>query len=299
MPVQTENPPRSTKSSSQPTDPRPGNVNLAGPWGSVRRLWWLVLVVAVAVTVIAVARAGSGPKLFRASTTLYVGQPISPTGVLMSTASAKAATAIEIAMGDESVVAAAKAANTSPAKIHSEIAAVVVSSPLASKLANPPALLRISVSLKDRTAANKAVEAIGNVVIKQTNSYASEKIDALNEDAELLRDSQKQAQEQFAMASKQVAAHPTGAEAAVWLSLLQTITIDRRQASTDLHQAENELRLAREIELTQVQSSPSATRSSTASKRPAVAFAVLLGLALGTVVAMVAGAFTDRRRTKN
>lgn len=296
MPVQTQTPPRATKQSSPTSDQTSTDVDLAGPWTSVRRFWWLVVLIAVAVTAAAAIRAGSAPRLFRATTTLYVGQPLSPQGYLMSTSSAKAATAIEIAMGDESVSKAAKAANTTPANIRSGLSAVAVVSPLASKLANPPELLRISLKLKNASAANRAVAAIGEVVMDHTNEYAEDKIASLKEELKAHTEAKALSDKQFADASKQVAAHPTGVEAAVWLSLMQTITVDRRQATTDLAQSRNELRLAEEIELTQVQSEPAAIRETAASKRPTIAVALLLGVGLGVVAAVIAGAVTDRRR---
>ena len=65
------------------------------------RNWWIIAGVTAVLIVVGVVRSGSTAPSYTATATVYLGQPVAPTGNLLPTITSNATTALNLATGDE------------------------------------------------------------------------------------------------------------------------------------------------------------------------------------------------------
>lgn len=269
--------------------------------GSIRRYWWLVATVTAVVVVVFTARSAVQGSQYTATTTLYIGQPMSPTGTLTGTIGGTSATAIEIAKGDAAIAAAVKAAGqmSSPTptsrEVRSGLSATAANPPLASKLISPPSILKIQSTMDERSAVHFVAEAVAKEVMRVTNRYAKARIEVLSKREEDLKEALAFANAQFTKVSTQVATSGGGDQGAVLTSLLNTLATERRQVNNDLDQATLTRQFAEEIEMSKVLSKPEATKVVKPALATQLPIALLLGLILGSALVIALDAFRTRR----
>ena len=296
MPATTNVPPHVSDNDLSPADRPGGDVDLRTGWHSVLDLWWLVLLVVAATVALSLLNVSSSPTTFQGTATVYVGKPLSANGQPLGTITSESTTALEVAQGDEAVTKAADAAGTTAGKVRAGLSVQPVVSPIASKLQSPPTLLKVIVRASDRDVANKATAAIAAHLVEETNSYASEKIGALERRVEVYGTAEREQKVQRDKITRQLQGSPEGIEAAILSSLLSSLTIDQRINQSDLADAEEELAVAREIEQSKVVTDPKAVKVAGKDTRSSLVVAAFLGLALGIVAALVVG-WLRRRRT--
>lgn len=266
--------------SSTARDPEATLAERLSPLG---RLWWLIALGAVLGLVVGVvARGGDGTR-YQASATVYLGQPVGQNGALLETISSKAATGIQLATGEEAVKKAAKAADVSSARIRRGLTVAAVSSPLASKLASPPSIMKVTVRDSDRGVAQAATVAISEHLLEESGEYAQQKMKDVESEIDSLEGV-------LASLTKQRSGALSSTAGTRDDEILVTV-LNSSIASTrvQLADARTQLTIARELEQSRIIDAPSASKVSTAERGSSLVVAALVGAIVGALIAFALG----------
>lgn len=257
-------------------------VDLVPGLRAIGRKWWVVAGATALGALAGMGLAGGSTESWESSAIVYVGQPITMSGSPMNTVTSKAATALEIARGDDATSAAATASGASAQRIRGGLVVVAVQTPLASKLPNPPAMLKVSVRDRSRAVSQRAATAIANHVVDSTNTYAPDKVKDLESQVRDFRQSISELQAQ----QRSLLGNGTSETRAILASLAGR---DLAAARAELSQAQSALGLAREVELSRVVTQPRAVRITTTARHSTVAMGALLGMLIGLLAAWALG----------
>ena len=285
----TTTPPATTLAPSTATP----DVDLRDGVRAARRWWWLIVLGVVLGLALSLARGHSQPTRYEAHSTVYIGQPVSPNGGLLPTISSKAATAIVTATSDEAIRAAADAAGVKAGRIRGEVVATAVASPLASKLQQPPPIIKLSVRDASKDVADKAATAIGSYLVADTSGYALEKTKHLQQ---VVTDSNASIADLTAERQQLLAAaRGGGANAVTYAVLVSTLAREVSLTRQDAESANAALSLTKELETSRVIDKPNASQLTSASGSRGLIFGAFLGLLLGLAAAWIASALTRPR----
>jgi capsular polysaccharide biosynthesis protein len=263
--------------------------------GAIARKWWIVLISVMVFAGLAALSSGSTQSLYSATSSVYLGQPVAANGSLLNTVSSKAATAIQVATGDEAVGTAAEDAGTTPGKVRSGLSVIPVTPPLASKLPSPPALIQIRSQMENRDHAQLIAASLAKTLVNESNSFIDGKITRLEARVDDLKTSEKELTAQRAAALNQ-AGSASGADRAVWAALASGFSADIRSTRSELAAAESQLEVAAELEKSKIVSEPRASKVTTSAGNSKLALGVLAGLVIGILIALVVDRAERRQR---
>jgi hypothetical protein len=272
--------------------PAEHDVELGSVGRRLAKAWWVIaLAVAIAI-IIGLARSAGESTTHTASATVYVGQPVAPSGALLPTLGSKASTALEIARGDQAIAAAARTADVPAARIRQDLVVTSVQSPLASKLASPPPLVRIAVTDTDAKVATRAAQAIADHLVRETNSYASDKLRELSTQLEELEADATQIEQQRTEAL-QAARSSSAGERTTWAVLLGSLSRESSTLRSEQAQLRGQQAVARELESSRIIDKPSAITNAEEPRGPMLAMYGFIGLIAGALF----GYFLPLRRS--
>jgi hypothetical protein len=270
-------------------------VSVSVGWSALLRFWWLAVAIAVLAVGAQFARSTGSTTRFEANTTVYLGAPLGPAGLQINTVSSQAVTGMEIATGDEAVRTAAKDSGMSEATLRAGLAVRPVQSPVASKSANPPQLVKVTVRGTSRTEVQRASESIAASVVDETNAFAGDKVASLEKAADAYDKAVAEQRAQRTKAMAAIAKQPSGDAAAIWSMALSTLTTGTHLNEAEAETARSQAITAKELETSRVVTKPSAHKVGAASRSRGLLAAAVIGLILGCAVALVAGWFTGPR----
>jgi len=268
-------------------------------WDGLVARWWLPLLGLVVGAIIGYAISLGGGQVYKASTTIYLGQPYSASGnIQLQSLQTNPSTVRQIVNSPSSIAAAAKVSGLRTSALHGHISVSGVTGNIA-RLGQTP-LVTITVQGARRDRLKRAANALGDHVINRVGGYAERKIQ--NFRALIISDERREnairAQIDQAEEAARSALTPTDKLVAVTLlsSAQQQLAIvqqDRLQNSQLLTQAQL-------IEQPRVVT-PAGTQKVTArSRRNSVVVAAVVGLIVGIAAALAAEALAgrvERRRT--
>jgi hypothetical protein len=242
-------------------------------WRLLAARWWLVAAGLVAGAVIGYALSLGGSQQFKATATLYLGQPYSASGnVQLQAAQTNPSTVRQIAHAESIVEQAAAACKVKAAQFRSGISTQTVSGNIAKNGQTP--LVTLSVLAKKRHVAACTANALARLVIAKMAPFANQKI--ANFSAQITTDEQNIAQINKALEGGGLSATDK-----------LVIQIRLAQAQTDKLQTSQLLLQAKQVEAPYVLTGASATKVTARSRRNTVVVAALIGLILGALAALV------------
>jgi uncharacterized protein involved in exopolysaccharide biosynthesis len=246
-------------------------------FGRYRRLiaarWWVPAAGLVIGAVIGYLVALGGSQVFKATATLYLGQPYSASGTQqLQAAQTNPSTVKQIAHAESVVALAASQCKAKPALFRGGISTQSVAGNIAKNGQTP--LVALTVQAKKRKVASCAANAISAVVVDKLSTYANQKlknfkaqIATYNSDIKTIND---------ALGNPSVSSTDK-------LILLQRLTNDQQNtlATSQL------LSEANQVEKPYVLTGAHATRVTARSRRNSVVVAALIGLVIGGIVALM------------
>jgi uncharacterized protein involved in exopolysaccharide biosynthesis len=246
-------------------------------FGRYRRLiaarWWVPAAGLVIGAVIGYLVALGGSQVFKATATLYLGQPYSASGTQqLQAAQTNPSTVKQIAHAESVVALAASQCKAKPSLFRGGISTQSVSGNIAKNGQTP--LVALTVQAKKRKVASCAANAISAVVVDKLSTYANQKlknfkaqIATYNSDIKTIND---------ALGNPSVSSTDK-------LILLQRLTNDQQNtlATSQL------LSEANQVEKPYVLTGAHATRVTARSRRNSVVVAALIGLVMGGIVALM------------
>lgn len=245
--------------------------------------WWLPVAGLVAGAIIGYLISLGGSQVWKASSTVYLGQPYSVIGgTLLQGPQTNPATAGAIVHSEEAIDNAAHDAGMSPGKLRGTISTKSISVGVSSvapnrTTANP--LLQISVRAQRARSARLAVNSLANQVVQKLAPFTNDKIAGLK---------QRIANDQAAIdaARSQSRSGQLGA-----LLSLQLYPIVEDQIT-----AQQLLAQAQQIERPEVLTRGAPVRVTARSRRNSVVVAAFLGLVIGLIAALAWEPLASRRR---
>ena len=252
-----------------------------------------------------IAAVGGG-EVYKAETTLYLGQPFSPTGnVSVPSISTNPTIVGQIARAESTLRRASAASGIPISKLRGQVSTGTVATSGRTRLTpgqNP--LVELSVKGDRARPVQRAADSIANTIITSVSSYPDQKIRRLNQ--QIARD-----KADLATLDRQVDLTRTQLERVVrdrTLSALEQLTLitnfnssiaiseNRRSViQQDLSEAEGLLSLAQNVERARIVDPAVATKTTARSTGNSAAVGGIIGLLLGAIAAIAWPAFSTRR----
>jgi uncharacterized protein involved in exopolysaccharide biosynthesis len=258
-------------------------------FGRYRRLlaarWWLPAAGLVLGAVIGYLVALGGSQVFKATATLYLGQPYSSSGnVQLQAAQTNPSTVRQIAHADSVLALVASQCKTKPARFRGGISTQSVSGSIAKNGQTP--LVTLTVQSSKRKVATCTANGLARTVIDKLSAFANQKI--------------KNFRSQIEVFNRDITSIDAGLKDSS-LSLTDKLVLQTR-LTTDQTQKLTITQLLQQatiVEKPSILTSAHASRVTARSRRNAVVVAALIGLVLGAIVALmwdgVAAGWSRRR----
>jgi len=254
-------------------------------WRLLAARWWVPAAGLVVGAVVGYLIALGGNQVFKATATLYLGQPYTASGNVQLQAAQTNPSSVRVIAHAESVIArAASQCKAKPALFRGGISTQSVAGNIAKNGQTP--LVSLTVQSRKRKVASCTANAIAAIVAEKLSAFSNQKI--ANFRAQIA---------QYNAEIKQINDTLGGSVASSTdkLLLLQRLTNDQlnKLNTTQL------LSQANVIEKPSVLTSAHSSKVTARSRRNAVVVSALIGLVLGAIVALmwdgVAAGFARRR----
>lgn len=245
--------------------------------------WWLLLAGLVAGAVIGYLIALGGSQLFKATSTVYLGQPYSIiSSVLLVGPQTNPATVGAIVHSEAAIDSAARAAGMPASALRGRISTKSIATGTSSvgttkSTANP--LVAISVRASSRRRARLATNSLANEVVRKLAPFTNDKIAGLKK---------RVANDQVAIDAARAQSRSGGQVGA--LLALQLYPLEQDQIT-----AQQLLTQAIQIERPSVLTRGAAVRVTARSRRNSTVVGAFLGLVIGLIAALLWEPLVTRR----
>jgi capsular polysaccharide biosynthesis protein len=242
-------------------------------WRLIAARWWLVAGGLLVGAVVGYALSLGGSQTFKATATVYLGQPYSASGtVQLQAAQTNPSTVRAIIRSDSVIRKVASVCKSRPADFRGGISMQSVAGNIAKNGQTP--LVSITVQSKKRRKASCAANALADIVVQKTSMFANQKI--ANFRAQISLD-----EKQISEINQALLGSALSATDKLVLSLrLGTLQQDRLSTSQLLLQAT-------QVEKPSVLTHASAQKVTARSRRNTVVVSALIGLILGAITALM------------
>jgi Chain length determinant protein len=268
MSISTE--PRAAE--QEPMDPdTEREVDLRRHWNALVLRWWLPAAGLAGGIVLGLLVSIGGSQVYTAKTTVYLGQPLSPTGGFQIQSDATNPSAVgQIIHSEAALREAARTAGMPVGKLRGNVTSRPVSGALTKLGQSPLVLITVTGSAPRQTqvAANK----LAGIVIAQTSTYVNQLVDTLNA--------------QVASYTRSLTAID---RASTGLSPTDRLiaSIQRAQIVDQLTTAKQQLALTQAVMRGKQETFAVATKTTARSRRNTVIVAALIGLLIGIFAALL------------
>ena len=242
-------------------------------WRLIVARWWLVAAGLVIGAVVGYSVSLGGSQTFKATATVYLGQPYSASGnVQLQAAQTNPSTVRQIAHAEIIVQKVARQCKAKPGDLRGGISTQTVAGNISKNGQTP--LVSISVQTTKRRLASCAANALAHEVILRTSPFANQKI--ANFSAQIANDERNITQINQALESGSLSATDK-----------LVVQIRLAQAQSDKLQTAQLLLQAKQVEKPGILTGAAAQRVTARSRRNTVVVAALIGLILGAIAALM------------
>ena len=248
--------------------------------------WWLLAAGLLVGAVIGYAVALGGSQTFKATATLYLGQPYSASGnVQLQAAQTNPSTVRQIAHAEIVIDQVAATCKAKPGDLRGGISTQTVSGNIAKNGQTP--LVTVSVQAKKRRLASCAANTLARMIIDKTSAFANQKI--------------KNFSAQISSKQRDINAINAALQGGS-LSTTDKLVVQIRLATEEdaLLSTSQLLLQAKQVEKPSIVTGAAAQKVTARSRRNTLVVAALIGLVLGAIVALLwdgVAAGLVRRRT--
>jgi capsular polysaccharide biosynthesis protein len=247
--------------------------------------WWLLAAGLLVGAVIGYAVALGGSQTFKATATLYLGQPYSASGnVQLQAAQTNPSTVRQIAHAEIVIDQVAATCKAKPGDLRGSISTQTVSGNIAKNGQTP--LVTVSVQAKKRRLASCAANTLARMIIDKTSAFANQKI--------------KNFSAQISSKQRDINAINSALQGGS-LSTTDKLVVQIRLATEEdaLLSTSQLLLQAKQVEKPSIVTGAAAQKVTARSRRNTLVVAALIGLVLGAIAALlwdgVAAGLTRRR----
>jgi uncharacterized protein involved in exopolysaccharide biosynthesis len=264
-------------------------VDLRSYWDRIAAHWWLLLAGLAAGLVIGYLISLGGSQVYKAKATVYLGQPLSGSGIQVQSQATNPSTVRQIVTSEATIDSVARKAGLKPSQLRGHIATQAVTGAITRLGQNPLVAITVTGGLRGKVA--RAANGLATTVVTSPAlaSYSQTKISNLRtlvqgEQAALTSLDQNIKAQQAALENA------SGLSTTDRLILTNTLNglVQQRLTTVDqLTTNQQQLALAEDVEAPQLITRAAATKTTARSRRNTVLVAGLIGLILGGIAALV------------
>jgi uncharacterized protein involved in exopolysaccharide biosynthesis len=264
-------------------------VDLRSYWDRIAAHWWLLLAGLAVGLVIGYLISLGGSQVYRAKAVVYLGQPLSGSGVQVQSQATNPSTVRQIVTSEATIDAVARRVGLRPSQLRGHISTQAVTGNITRLGQNPLVSIAVTGSLRAKVARAANLLAATVVNSDALAGYSKTKISTLTalvdseESALSLLDQNIKAQ-QAALSS---ASGLSTTDRLILLNQLNGLLQQRLTTVDQLTTNQQQLALAEDVEAPKVNTRAVATKTTARSRRNTVLVAGLIGLILGGIAALV------------
>jgi uncharacterized protein involved in exopolysaccharide biosynthesis len=266
-------------------------VDLKRYWNRLVRYWWLPLAGLIAGLVIGYLLSVGGNQVYKATTLIYLGQPISPNGTPIQSIGTNPNTVEQIIHSEAATDAAATTAGLRSSQVRGHVSSKTVTGAKGSVKAGQVPLIQISVtgSAPRKKAIALASDALANQVITRVSPYVDVKIATTKTRLKSLKLRIASVQNRVTALNNSIS-HAGGLSPIEQLTLISQADNAEQQLGTLLDtQAEQQqlLALSEQVEKPRIVEPGVALKTTARSTRNSLLVGAVIGLLLGLLAALV------------
>ena len=278
-------------------------VDLRSAWSRIAARWWLPVGGLVLGAILGVLVSVGSAQVYKAEALLYLGQPFTPGGGgQIQSLATNPKTVSETIRSEAALQRAARAADMRLGQLRGNVTSSTVTT--AGQPRNLSPLVTIEVHAATKAKAEKAANSLAQSVMDQVSPYVVQKIAQLETQV-------KDDESQIADIAARISTANQQQRLALRdpnLSLAEKLLVSTNSNATinnaeqrrgtvlqDLNAAKQLLSLAENVERSRVVQPAVARKASATSRRNAAAVGGLIGLLLGSLAAVVADPWIQRR----
>jgi hypothetical protein len=266
-------------------------------WNAVLARWWLPVLGLLAGVLGGYALALSGGDVYRAESTLYLGQPFTPGGGAPAPSLAtNPSTVNEIIHSEAALQRASAVSGMRIGRLRANVRSSQAGVPAGRRVAaGQTPLIEIAVTGANARATARAANALAEIVVDDVSPYVEDKIAAINEriasDERELAESQRrldlsQTQLNELLSSQNLSATERLIGVTTLNSTISSLVERRGLVTQDLLQAKQALSLAENVERPSIVERAAARKTTARSVGRSVVVGGLIGLILGILAAI-------------
>jgi uncharacterized protein involved in exopolysaccharide biosynthesis len=260
-------------------------------WNALLTRWWLPVAGLIAGAVIGYLLSLGGHNVYQAKATIYLGQPLSPTGTSqIQSLSTNPSTAKQVVLSPYWQRIAEQRAGLAAGSLTGHVSTQAVAGVAAAlgRVGQNP-LVNIVVTGKRRAKIALAADELARIVVNQVSGrYVATKIKNLQ--ANITAGKAELDSVNTRISSLQAEVQNGGLSTVERLLFANQIGLavqEQRQVTEDLSSNQQLLALAQNVERSQVISPARASKTTARSRRNSVLVGALIGLLLGIIVALL------------
>jgi hypothetical protein len=260
-------------------------------WNALLTRWWLPVAGLIAGAVIGYLLSLGGHNVYQAKATIYLGQPLSPTGTSqIQSLSTNPSTVKQVVLSPYWQRIAEQRAGLAAGSLTGHVSTQAVAGVAAAlgRVGQNP-LVNIVVTGKRRAKIALAADELARIVVNQVSGrYVATKIKNLQ--ANITAGKAELDSVNTRISSLQAEVQNGGLSTVERLLFANQIGLavqEQRQVTEDLSQNQQLLALAQNVERSQVISPARASKTTARSRRNSVLVGALIGLLLGIIVALL------------
>lgn len=271
-------------------------IDLGRIWRSVIARWWLLVVGLVVGAIIGLLVSIGGGKQWKATSQVYLGQPLSPGGAsAISSVSTSLGLATYYATTEAAIRAAAQKADLPRRKLRGNVSTKAILGLTGTKLGTAAPIVAITVTSPNGAKAAKASNALADLVITKFNPYSNQKLSTLtaqaNRDAQQLAQVGARLQAASTGQQKLLASGVTATDKllalATFNSVIASTTAQQQALQNDQSQVLQEIAAVKNVEAPRLVAEARATNTGGPSRRSGVLIGAFIGLVVGLLVAIL------------
>lgn len=272
-------------------------IDLGRVWRSVIARWWLPVIGLVVGAIIGLLVAVGGGKEWKATSEVYLGQPLGPGQASPITSVSTVLGLSSYLIANEATIrqAAAKA-GLKPAQLRRNVSSRPILGITGSKLGTAAPLLAITVTGGSRAKIAKGANALADVVVAKLSPYAVQKLGSLQlqDTVDKQRLVQTTQQLESAIAGQQAvykdtSLSPTDKLVAIinFNGVINAASAQQNNLQLDITQREQEIATLKNVEMPAVVSPAIAVNTGGPSRRSGVLIGALIGFVIGLLAAIL------------
>jgi uncharacterized protein involved in exopolysaccharide biosynthesis len=258
--------------------------------------WWLLVLGVVVGGVLGFLYGQTGGSTFQAQATVYLGQPLSPSGLAVATLSSDPSGVATVARSQSLINEVAAEVGMPARKLRRNTSSAVLGE--RNRQTTNVALIGITVRGTDRGKVEDASNLLAERVVARSSGYAESKIETLEQRRDVLQAQLDTVSTRLDdVAASLEAGTGDATQQLVQTNVLAVLEQQRADLTDRVFSAEQLLEAAEEIERGQVVSEAAATRVDPRNARTSAIVGAFLGFVIAALAALLWEPIARRRRT--